>query len=97
MAHDENGTMAESVMVAGGLSEPQAEAMRRLIYDDLRKAAEEMANHARAALSDDAHRQSVHGLYDRMSMMASILHVVGWTRPRTADVLAARRLPQTPQ
>jgi hypothetical protein len=93
MAQGEYG----AVMVAGALSERQAEAMRRLIYDDLRKAAEEMANQARASLDDDGHRPQVHGLYDRMTMMASILDVVGWGRPRTQDSLAARRLPDPPR
>jgi hypothetical protein len=92
MAFQENGRAAEA-MVAAGLSETQAEAMRRLAYDDLSKAADELAQHARAALDDDAPRPSVEQLHRRMSVMASILDVIGWTRPRHQDVLAARRLP----
>ena len=91
MAFQENGRTVEG-MVAGGLSETQAEAMRRLLYDDLSKAAEELAQHARAALDDDAPRPSVQQLHHRMSVMASILDVIGWTRPRYQDGLAARRL-----
>jgi hypothetical protein len=89
MAFQDNGRGAEAVAEVS-LSESQGEAMRRLLYDDMREAAESMSKAALAALDEDAQRPEVHQLYDRMSMMASILDAIGWTRRGYQDALAAR-------